>query len=268
MARTGAFGSKVVVLDEPTAALGVKETSMVLRMIEQLRERGLAVILISHNMPNVWQVADRIHIQRLGGLRRGDHASKSHSMTDGGGDHDRGDVAAAVVAESDERAASRVPGGGASPMSHQTSVAVWISPSLVVMKVATPKCWSSPASSRPVTWARATARSPDADQLLDDEVLEPGVVGVEAHPRVAVEHLAGVDQRAGELVVQQARAGRPSGARRGSRRAGGADLRRSCTRPGSLHRRSLRALLVRTTHLVRRRHQARRVVASDAGVRR
>ncbi len=82
VARTGAFGSKVVVLDEPTAALGVKETSMVLRMIEQLRDRGLAVILISHNMPNVWAVADRIHIQRLGGCA-GTITPQSHSMTDG-----------------------------------------------------------------------------------------------------------------------------------------------------------------------------------------
>jgi fructose transport system ATP-binding protein len=82
VARTGAFGSKVVVLDEPTAALGVKETSMVLRMIEQLRDRGLAVILISHNMPNVWAVADRIHIQRLGGCA-GTITPQSHTMTDG-----------------------------------------------------------------------------------------------------------------------------------------------------------------------------------------
>ncbi len=55
---------------------------MVLRMIEQLRERGLAVILISHNMPNVWQVADRIHIQRLGACA-GVITPQSHSMTDG-----------------------------------------------------------------------------------------------------------------------------------------------------------------------------------------
>ena len=82
VARTGAFGSKVAVLDEPTAALGVKETGMVLRMIEQLRDRGLGVILISHNMPNVWAVADRIHIARLGGCA-GVITPQSHSMTDG-----------------------------------------------------------------------------------------------------------------------------------------------------------------------------------------
>src|SRR5205823_5787250 len=65
VARAAAFGSKIVVLDEPTAALGVKESNQVLSMIKQLRDRGLAVILISHNMPQVWEVADRIHIQRL-----------------------------------------------------------------------------------------------------------------------------------------------------------------------------------------------------------
>jgi fructose transport system ATP-binding protein len=66
VARAAAFGSKVVVLDEPTAALGVKESGMVLDMVKQLRDRGLSVILISHNMPHVFEVADRVHIQRLG----------------------------------------------------------------------------------------------------------------------------------------------------------------------------------------------------------
>ena len=67
VARAAMFGSKVVILDEPTAALGVKESGMVLQLIKDLRTRGLPVILISHNMPHVFQVADRIHIQRLGG---------------------------------------------------------------------------------------------------------------------------------------------------------------------------------------------------------
>ena len=66
VARTAAFGSKVVILDEPTAALGVRETGQVLRLVKDLRDRGLGIILISHNMPNVFEVADRIHIQRLG----------------------------------------------------------------------------------------------------------------------------------------------------------------------------------------------------------
>jgi fructose transport system ATP-binding protein len=66
VARTAAFGSKVVILDEPTAALGVRETGQVLRLVRDLKARGLGIILISHNMPNVFEVADRIHIQRLG----------------------------------------------------------------------------------------------------------------------------------------------------------------------------------------------------------
>ncbi len=67
VARAAAFGSKVIILDEPTAALGVKESNQVLQMIKDLRDRGLPVILISHNMPHVFEVADRIQIQRLGG---------------------------------------------------------------------------------------------------------------------------------------------------------------------------------------------------------
>jgi fructose transport system ATP-binding protein len=55
-----------VILDEPTAALGVRESGQVLQLIRDLRQRGLPVILISHNMPHVFEVADRIHIQRLG----------------------------------------------------------------------------------------------------------------------------------------------------------------------------------------------------------
>ena len=66
VARAAAFGGKVVILDEPTAALGVRETGQVLELVRDLRSRGLGVILISHNMPNVFEVADRIHIQRLG----------------------------------------------------------------------------------------------------------------------------------------------------------------------------------------------------------
>jgi fructose transport system ATP-binding protein len=61
-----AFGSKVVILDEPTAALGVKESRRVLELIRDVRARGIPIILISHNMPHVFEVADRIHIHRLG----------------------------------------------------------------------------------------------------------------------------------------------------------------------------------------------------------
>jgi fructose transport system ATP-binding protein len=66
VARAAAFGSKVVILDEPTAALGVRESNQVLDLIRELRRQGLPVILISHNMPHVFDVADRVHIQRLG----------------------------------------------------------------------------------------------------------------------------------------------------------------------------------------------------------
>ena len=82
VARAAAFGSRVVVLDEPTAALGVKESGMVLDMVKQLREKGLSIILISHNMPHVWEVADRIHIQRLGG-RAGVITPQTHDMGEG-----------------------------------------------------------------------------------------------------------------------------------------------------------------------------------------
>lgn len=81
VARAAAFGSKVVVLDEPTAALGVRESNQVLNLIGRLRERGVSVILVSHNMPHVFDVADRIHIQRLG-KRATVITPQSHSMTD------------------------------------------------------------------------------------------------------------------------------------------------------------------------------------------
>lgn len=66
VARACAFGGRVVILDEPTAALGVKESRKVLEMIQSVRDRGLSIVLISHNMPHVFEVADRIHIHRLG----------------------------------------------------------------------------------------------------------------------------------------------------------------------------------------------------------
>ncbi|TAJ48045.1 MAG: sugar ABC transporter ATP-binding protein [Herbiconiux sp.] len=66
VARAAAFGSKVVILDEPTAALGVKESGRVVKLIKDINARGIPVILISHNMPQIFEVADRVHIQRLG----------------------------------------------------------------------------------------------------------------------------------------------------------------------------------------------------------
>ena len=66
VARAVAFGAKFVILDEPTAALGVKESRKVLELIQRVRARGAPIILISHNMPHVFDIADRIHIHRLG----------------------------------------------------------------------------------------------------------------------------------------------------------------------------------------------------------
>jgi len=66
VARAATWAQRVVIMDEPTAALGVKETRQVLDLISRVRERGLPVILISHDMPNVFELADRIQIMRLG----------------------------------------------------------------------------------------------------------------------------------------------------------------------------------------------------------
>ncbi len=66
VARSAAFANKVVIMDEPMAALGVKESGMVIDLIRKIRDRGLPIILISHDMPHVFELADRIHIQRLG----------------------------------------------------------------------------------------------------------------------------------------------------------------------------------------------------------
>jgi fructose transport system ATP-binding protein len=66
VARAAAFAEHVVILDEPTASLGVKEGNMVLDLIRRGRDKGLPVVLISHNMPHVFEIADRIHVARLG----------------------------------------------------------------------------------------------------------------------------------------------------------------------------------------------------------
>jgi fructose transport system ATP-binding protein len=66
VARAAAFGSRVIIMDEPTAALGVKESRRVLELIQRLKQKGVPIVLISHNMPHVFELADRIHIHRLG----------------------------------------------------------------------------------------------------------------------------------------------------------------------------------------------------------
>ncbi len=81
VARAAAFGSKVIIMDEPTAALGVKESRRVLDLIGELRASGMPIVLISHNMPHVFEVADRIHVHRLG-RRRCIIDPKSYSMSD------------------------------------------------------------------------------------------------------------------------------------------------------------------------------------------
>jgi len=66
VARAIAWGTRIVIMDEPTAALGVRESAMVLELIKEVRSHGIAVMMISHNLPEVFAVADRITILRLG----------------------------------------------------------------------------------------------------------------------------------------------------------------------------------------------------------
>jgi len=81
VARAAAFGSKVIIMDEPTAALGVKESRRVLELIQDVKSRGISIVLISHNMPHVFEAADRIHIHRLG-ARIAVIDPKKYSMSD------------------------------------------------------------------------------------------------------------------------------------------------------------------------------------------
>ena len=81
VARAATWARRVVIMDEPTAALGVKETRQVLDLIKRVRDRGLPVILISHDMPNVFELADRIQIMRLG-RRVAIVTPQTHSMSE------------------------------------------------------------------------------------------------------------------------------------------------------------------------------------------
>ena len=81
VARAAAWGRRLVIMDEPTAALGVKETAQVLELIRRVRARGLPVILISHDMPHVFELADRVHIMRLG-RRVAVITPQTHSMNE------------------------------------------------------------------------------------------------------------------------------------------------------------------------------------------
>ncbi|HEX9350853.1 MAG TPA: ATP-binding cassette domain-containing protein [Gaiellaceae bacterium] len=79
VARASAWAERLAIMDEPTAALGVKETRQVVDLIRRVRDRGLPVILISHDMPHVFELADRIHIMRLG-KRVAVISPKTHTM--------------------------------------------------------------------------------------------------------------------------------------------------------------------------------------------
>jgi fructose transport system ATP-binding protein len=81
VARAAAFGSKVIIMDEPTAALGVKESRRVLELMIDVKAKGIPIVLISHNMPHVFEVADRIHIHRLG-KRLCTIDAKNYTMSD------------------------------------------------------------------------------------------------------------------------------------------------------------------------------------------
>lgn len=81
VARATAWGKRIVIMDEPTAALGVRESNMVLRLIERVKASGIGVIMISHSMPEVFEVADRITILRLGRTVRQMRRDEA-SMTD------------------------------------------------------------------------------------------------------------------------------------------------------------------------------------------
>jgi len=81
VARAVAFGSRIIIMDEPTASLGVKESRFVLDLILKVKRRGLPIVLISHNMPHVFEVADRIHVHRLG-RRLAVIDPKNHTMSD------------------------------------------------------------------------------------------------------------------------------------------------------------------------------------------
>ncbi len=93
VAKSVMWNSKVVLLDEPTAALGVAQTRQVLDLVRRLAERGLGVVLISHNLHDVFEVADRISVLRLGQrvdvLNRSETTEQEvvHAITAGTLDH-------------------------------------------------------------------------------------------------------------------------------------------------------------------------------------
>ena len=82
VARAAAFGSRVIIMDEPTAALGVKESRRVVELILDVNRRGMPIILISHNMPHVFEVAQPHSDHAPGPAHRGDRSEASTTMSD------------------------------------------------------------------------------------------------------------------------------------------------------------------------------------------
>ncbi|MBA2316704.1 MAG: sugar ABC transporter ATP-binding protein [Euzebyales bacterium] len=114
VARASAWASKVVFMDEPTAALGVVQASKVLDLIRRVRDQGIAVVLISHSMPQVFDVADRIEVLRLGQRvarfdpHEADMADIVGAMT---GALEHGEASTAEPGGSSEQARQRGPSG-------------------------------------------------------------------------------------------------------------------------------------------------------------
>jgi ABC-type sugar transport system ATPase subunit len=81
VARAISWGHKLVIMDEPTAALGVRESSGVLDLIKRVRDRGIAIVLVSHNMPHVFELTNRIVVVRRG-RKAGDLRTRDASMND------------------------------------------------------------------------------------------------------------------------------------------------------------------------------------------
>jgi simple sugar transport system ATP-binding protein/D-xylose transport system ATP-binding protein len=111
IARSLLGDPKIIILDEPTAALGVAQTAEVLNLIERLRERGLGVIMISHNMADVTAVADRVAVLRLG-RNNGDFNVKDVSTEE---------IIAAITGATDNVVARR---SAARNQQHETHVRV------------------------------------------------------------------------------------------------------------------------------------------------
>ncbi len=107
VARAAKWARRLAIMDEPTAALGVRETRQVLDLIQRVRERGLPVIIISHDMPHVFELADRILIMRLG-KRVAVVTPQTHTMPE---------AVAIMTGATQERAGAGVDEGGAAGMS-------------------------------------------------------------------------------------------------------------------------------------------------------